>query len=167
MIIEKLTNKVQNILVGLQTGSLIKNVIVKHGDDILDLQRYQLLQGKASNGEDMRPYYTEDLKPQGYFKSVESAKRYAAWKGTLNYPRAATRNADAPNLYINGKFHNELGVKFGAETASVDGRTSYAQNIVSKYGQNKFGLTKANWNEIMRNRGGYDELMDEIKKSLK
>lgn len=167
MIIENLTDKVKNVLVGLQTGSLIRNVVVKHNDDILELQRYQLLQGKASNGEDMRPYYTEDLKPAGYFKSAESAKRYAAWKETLNYPRVAKRNTDAPNLYINGKFHSELSVQFGAEAASVVGGTSYAQKIVSKYGQNKFGLTKQNWNKIMRERGGYDELMDEIKKSLK
>ena len=83
MIIENLQKRVQSVLVGLQSGSLVRNVVTKHTADILELQKLQLLQGKAASGEDMRPYYTEDIQPGGYFKSVESAKRYAAWKETL------------------------------------------------------------------------------------
>ena len=56
MIIENLTKKVENVLVGLQSGSLIRNVVTKHTADILDLQKLQLLQGKAASGDDMRPY---------------------------------------------------------------------------------------------------------------
>ena len=63
MIIERLINRVESVLVGLQSGSLIRNVVTKHTADILDLQKYQLLQGKAASGEDLRPYYTEDLQP--------------------------------------------------------------------------------------------------------
>lgn len=151
---------------GLQDGSAVRQVVSNHQKDIVDLQQYQLLQGKASDGEDLHPFYTEDLKPQGYFNSVESAKRYAAWKGTINYPRQAERNANAPNLYVNGKFHNELRVSFGSKDVVIDGSTSYSRGIVDKYGLDKFGLTKKNWSEIWHNRGGYDELMDEVKKLL-
>lgn len=167
MIIERLINRVESVLVGLQSGSLIRNVVTKHAADILDLQKYQLLQGKAASGEDLRPYYTEDLQPGGYFKSVDSAKRYAAWKETINYPRNAKRNTNAPNLYINGKFHSQLAVQFGTDRMTIIGSTAYANGIIAKYGQNKFGLTKANWDEIMRGRGGYAELLTEIRKELK
>lgn len=166
MIIEGLKNRVENVLVGLQTGALVRNVVTKHTADILDLQKLQLLQGKAASGEDMRPYYTEDIQPGGYFKSVESAKRYAAWKETINYPRNAKRNTNAPNLYINGRFHSELGVQFGTEAMTIIGSTMYANNIIAKYGTKQFGLMQSNWNIIMRERGGKDELLTEIKKEL-
>lgn len=166
MIIENLQKRVENVLVGLQSGSLVRNVVAKHADDILDLQKYQLLQGKASSGDDMRPYYTEDIQPGGYFKSVESAKKYAAWKETINYPRNAKRNSNAPNLYINGRFHSELGVQFGPTAMTIIGATTYANGIIAKYGTNQFGLTKDNWNVIFRERGGQEELLTEIKKEL-
>lgn len=166
MIIENLTKRVENVLVGLQSGSLIRNVVTKHTADILDLQKLQLLQGKAASGDDMRPYYTEDIQPGGYFKSVESAKRYAAWKETINYPRKAKRNTNAPNLYINGRFHSELGVQFGTNAMTIIGSTMYANQIIAKYGTNQFGLMKSNWNIIFRERGGQEELLTEIKKEL-
>ena len=166
MILENLQRRVENVLVGLQSGSLVRNVATKHTEDILELQKYQLLQGKAASGDDMRPYYTEDIQPGGYFKSVESAKKYAAWKETINYPRNAKRNSDAPNLYINGRFHSELAVQFGPAAMTIIGSTMYANNIIAKYGTNKFGLTRDNWNVIFRERGGYEELLNEIKKEL-
>lgn len=151
---------------GLSRGDTVRQVVSNHSKDIIDLQRYQLLQGKASDGADMRPYYTEDLKPNGYFNSVESAKRYAAWKGTISYPQQAERNANAPNLYINGKFHNELRVSFGAREMVIDGSSSYSRGIVDKYGLEKFGLSSEKWREIFFDKGGYDELMDEVKRIL-
>ncbi len=150
----------------LVRGDAVREVVTNHQQDILDLQRYQLLQGKASSGEDLRPFYTEDLKPNGYFNSVESAKRYAAWKGTISYPQQAERNADAPNLYINGKFHNELRVRIGNRDMVIDGSSSYSRGIIDKYGLNNFGLSKEKWNEIFFDKGGYDELMDEVKRIL-
>lgn len=163
MIIENLQKRVQNVLVGLQSGSLVRNVVTKHADDILEMQRYQLLQGKAASGDDLRPYYTEDLQPSGFFKSVDSAKRYAQWKETLDYPRSAKRNSNAPNLYINGRFHSELRVSFGPESAAIIGATMYANGIIAKYG-NQINLTKANWNTIMKENE--NELIEEIKKEL-
>ena len=118
----------------------------------------------AANGEDIRPYYSEDLKPSGYFYSVESAGRYSAWKQNgINYPYSANRNPDAPNLYINGRFHDELGVQFNADTVGIVGTTGYSKGIVAKYGTNTFGLMADNWRTIFVERGAYDELMNEIR----
>ena len=166
-ILNDLRARVQRVNDGLQTGQLVRNVVVQHTDDILELQKVQLFQGLASNGEDIRPYYTEDLKPSGHFYSVEAAKRYSAWKESgINYPYSAQRNPDAPNLYINGKFHNELGVQFDAQTVGIVGTTAYSKGIVEKYGIQTFGLMMQNWNKIFEERNGYNELMAEIKTQL-
>ena len=166
-ILNDLRTRVATVNNELTGGGMIRDVLVGHRSDILDLQKRQLFEGKASNGEDIRPYYSEDLKPGGYFHSRESAGRYAAWKmNGITYPYSANRNADAPNLYINGRFHKELDVVFLPESVAVQGMTSYAQQIVAKYGLNTFGLMPVNWSEIFANRGALAELMQQIKAKL-
>ena len=152
---------------GITSGETIRDVVIQHPDDILELQKRQLFEGLSSSGEDIRPYYSEDLKPGGYFKSAESAKRYSVWKEKLTYPYSAQRNPDAPNLYINGRlFHDHLGVQFDTRTLSVIATTAAAKRVMDKYGMETFGLMWKNWNEIFENRGAYDELMNEIKSML-
>ena len=166
-ILNDLRTRVQYVNDGLQTGELVRNVVVQHSDDILDLQKMQLFQGLAANGQDIRPYYSEDLKPSGYFHSVESAARYAAWKKDgINYPYKANRNPDAPNLYINGRFHDELGVQFAADTVGIVPTTPYAAGIMAKYGITTFGLMMANWMVVFVQRGAYAELMQQLKTRL-
>jgi len=150
----------------LLQSDLIRNVLINHDSDIMELQQIQLLQGKASNGEDIRPYYSEDLKPSGYFHSVDSAGRYSAWKDGLPYPYSVSRNPDAPNLYINGKFHSELGVEFLPDEVGIVPTTSYATRIVNKYGLKTFGLQSDYWNIIFRERGALSELINEIRNML-
>ena len=161
-----LLSRIEGVYDGLRTGESVRSVVVNHEADIIELQQIQLLEGKASNGEDLRPYYSEDLKPQGWFHSPETAANYAAWKEGLSYPFSVERNPDAPNLYINGKFHSELAVRFDHDTCSIEGETGYAQGIVAKYGFRNFGLMLMNWVVIFRERGAYEELLNEIKSTL-
>ena len=163
-ILNDLLARVKSVNEGLQTGSMIGEAINPYSPDVLDLQLQQLWDGKASSGEDIRPYYSEDLKPAGYFNSKESAGRYADWKQAIT-PNSK-RNPDAPNLYIVGKFHSELAVDMGTDAVSVYPTTMFAKNIFDKYGQNTFGLTWDNWNKIWFERGGYQELMNIIKTNL-
>lgn len=166
-ILNELRTRVQTVNDGLQSGELVRNAIVRHPDDILELQLQQLFSGLASSGKEIRPYYSEDLKPSGFFHSVESAGRYADWKlNGISYPYEANRNPDAPNLYINGRFHDELGVQFTADTVGVVPTTPYSAKIVAKYGINTFGLMMANWMVVFIERGAYNELMQEIKNQL-
>lgn len=166
-ILNDLLARVVGVNDGLQTGELVRDTIVRHPGDILDLQKQQLFSGLASNGQDIRPYYSEDLKPSGYFKSAESAKRYASWKKDgINYPHKANRNPDAPNLYINGRFHDELGVQFSADTVGIVPTTPYAAGIVAKYGITTFGLMMSNWMVVFVERGAYDELMRDVRTRL-
>ena len=163
-ILSDLRDRVQRVNDGMD--GFVRDVVSGRESDILELQRRQLLEGLSSSGEDMRPYYSEDIKPKGYFNSKESARRYSVWKEDLSYPYSANRNPDAPNLYINGKFHSELGVVFDVRSVGVIGKTVYAKEIMAKYGIRAFGLMWANWNEIFYRRGDYDELLNKVKETL-
>ena len=165
-ILNDLRMRVQAVNDGLQSGAIVRDVVVQHREDILELQRIQLLQGKASSGEDLRPYYSEDLKPSGWFKSGATAAAYAAWKQDISYPYNVQRNPDAPNLYINGKFHDELTVEFSTSTMTVTGETAYAKIIIAKYGIENFGLMAEKWTQLFEEYNAYNELMDEIKSKL-
>lgn len=165
-ILDQLLNKVTDVNEGLTSGALIRNVVTEHETDIMDRQYEQLFEGKTATGDDIRPYYSEDLQPGGYFKSKDSAKRYVEWKLSLSYPIQVTRNSDAPNLFVNGKFHSELGVIFGPDIMTIVGKTGYAQNIVTKYGLAQFGISPERWADIFENCGGLDELTNEIKNIL-
>ena len=134
----------------MDRGVFLQVALMDEREQIIASQREQLLEGKDSDGKDMRPYYSEDLQPQGWFKSKDSAMRYAMWKKTgISYPVQVQRNMDAPNLYINGKFHSELEVRFTSTSVGVYPATSYAAEIVDKYGMNQFGLTSERWREVL------------------
>lgn len=163
-ILNDLLDRVQRVNEELQNGAIVGDALKSYAPDVLELQLRQLWDGKASSGDDIRPYYSEDLKPAGYFHSKETAGRYADWKQSIT-PNS-NRNPDAPNLYIVGKFHSELAVNMGADAVSVYPTTMFAKNIFDKYGQNTFGLTKDNWRRIWFERGGYQKLMDIIKSNL-
>lgn len=165
-ILNDLLRKVQTVNDGLESGMMVRDVLEPHANLILQLQQEQLFAGKRSDGEDIRPYYTEDLKPSGYFNSRETAENYVAWKGSLSYPYEAKRNPDAPNLYINGRFHNELTVSFGPDALAIHGTTSFSNEIVAKYGLDTFGLTVENWNYIFVDANAYNDLINDIKREL-
>jgi hypothetical protein len=162
-VLDDLLKKAQQVKVGLQSD-LVRGVLMGHTEDILDCQREQLLQGKASSGEDIRPFYSEDLKPSGYFSSSEAAGRYSAWKETLTYPSyKGGRNPDAPNLFITGKFHDELGVFYDSDSVAITGATGYANRIIQKYGISTFGLMQEYWNDVFYEKGALGELINNIR----
>lgn len=170
-ILEQLLARVTDVNNGLASGALVRNVVVDHESDILERQRQQLFEGKNANNEDLRPLYSEDLQPGGYFKTPESARRYADWKRQMSYPVQAQRNPDAPNLYVAGvpgagRFHSELTVAFGPEALTILGESAYSQRIIAKYGLDQFGISAGRWDDIFENCGALEELTNEIRKVL-
>lgn len=157
----------QTIQAGLQGGEILRLAVLPNEAEILDLQREQMASGKSVDGEDLRPLYSEDLRQRGgWFLSGESAARYAAWKQDIGNPyEAGGRNPDAPNLYINGKFYSEIGVQFGTEAAVIVPLTPFASQVMAKYGR-QINLGMNGWMELMYNRGGYNKVMDEVKRIL-
>ena len=152
------------MLKSMMDGTLQREVFEQHHDEIIANEREQLLEGKAGSGKDLRPYYSEDLKPNGWFHSRDSAGRYAAWKGSLTYPVSVQRNSDAPNLYITGVFHGDLDVAFGVQSIFIIPSTSYASQIMAKYGNRNFMLTDERWNALIKRDGGIrDELLTKMR----
>lgn len=162
MTLTSLLRNAELLEAAMERNTFLKVALMDDRESIIQKQREQLLEGKDNDGNDMRPYYSEDLQPEGWFKSRESAMRYAMWKKTgISYPIEVNRNPDAPNLYIDGKFHSELEVQLGDKTVGVFPATTYAAGIVGKYGMNKFGLSSARWREVL------DECRDRILRFMK
>ena len=132
MTLEGLLNNAKALQNGMQQGTLVRDVLMRHGEHIIEQQRVQLLMGKGSDGRDLHPFYSEDVKPQGYFKSGAAARQYAAWKQTLSYPYSVQRNPDAPNLYITGVFHDDLNIHFSPDSLEIIPDTAYAAKIMAK-----------------------------------
>lgn len=166
MTITRLLDNARSLRNGLVGGGLVREVLEPHGREIVEQQRIQLLEGKGSDGKDLHPFYTEDLKPSGYFRSRESAQRYADWKQTLSYPANVRRNPNAPNLYITGLFHNDLNVDFRANEMAIVPDTAYAAQIMGKYGFGVFGLCAEKWGVIWNDLGAKDDLIKMMKETL-
>lgn len=166
MTIDGFLNNARQLQADLSQGSIIREVLEPHGNEIVDEQRTQLLMGKGSDGEDIHPFYSEDLKPKGYFKSSATAANYRAWKQELSYPKNVQRNPDAPNLYITGVFHDDLNVRFDGDSLAIVPDTAYAANIMAKYGINIFGLNAQSWGVIWNEKGAKDELIEKMKRVL-
>ena len=165
--INTLKANVRQLQSSLTDGSLLRPILEAHEDDIYELQVIQLFEGKASSGEDMRPYYSEDVQPGGYFATKEDAEKYAAWKQSPEFnPFSVQRNPDAPNLYLNGKFHSELGVEFTEDSVAVVPTTPSAREIMQKYGLSSFGLCPAKWQELFDERGVKTAVFKEAKKII-
>jgi hypothetical protein len=164
--IGQLLNNAKTLRQGLQDGALVRSVLERHGDEIIEQQRIQLLEGKAADGSDMHPFYSEDLKPKGYFHSRATAANYAAWKQTISYPYTVRRNHDAPNLYITGIFHNDLQVVFSSDWVGIVPDTMYAAVIMNKYGKNAFGLCPQKWDVMWNEKGCKSELITKMRETL-
>lgn len=165
MTLEGLLMNARTLQAGMQ-GSLIREALVPYEEDIVEQQRIQLLEGKNSDGEDMHPFYSEDVKPNGYFHTKESAARYREWKQTITYPYSVKRNPDAPNLYITGVFHDDLGVELTNENVRIIPDTAYAANIMSKYGMGAFGLSMMKWAVVFWEKGAKDYLIEKMRQTL-
>lgn len=166
MTIDGLLSNAKTLQQDMESGRIVRDVLMRHGEHIVEQQRIQLLMGKGSDGQDIRPYYSEDVKPRGYFKSGASAEQYKAWKQTISYPYQVQRNPDAPNLYINGAFHEDLNVEFGFDSLAIVPDTATAAQIMAKYGFGIFGLNSQMWGVIWDDFGAKDELIEEMKNVL-
>jgi hypothetical protein len=91
------------------------------------LLQEQLLHGKGSDGQDLKPGYLEDP----YFKSRESAQRYLTWK--KNNSPSEGRNPNAPNLYIVGHYHNSIDIKTEYSGIKSSSSAYFGLDIESKY----------------------------------
>lgn len=164
--ISTMIRNVQRLDESLRSGTLLRSVLERHEADIMEQQQRQLLEGRSATGEDLRPYYTEDVRPSGWFTTRQKAENYARWKQSLSYPYTASRNPDAPNLYVTGAFYSDLRVVYTSEGVGVEGDTVSARRIIAKYGKDAFGLCPDRWGIIFDERGAKRETIEKAKELL-
>ncbi|WP_346320769.1 hypothetical protein [Chitinophaga sp. YIM B06452] len=115
-------------------SEVVEDSVSQTSDEYLKLNKEQLMEGYGSDGASLRPGYSEDP----YFKSLESAAKYAKWKMEITpNPR---RSPDAPNLYITGKYHASLGITVGVEKITLTTNFDGADDINKKYQGKHLGL---------------------------
>lgn len=103
-------------------------------EEILNLNRNQMYQGLGFDGNPLSPKYSEDP----FFKTVESAMRYAEWKQRITpHPK---RDIDTPNLFITGVYHGMLKMSVNERTYKIAGTDKNAADIERKF-KTAAGLT--------------------------
>lgn len=107
-------------------------IVATNNTKVLDLQRAQLLRGEGVDGKTLTPRISQDP----YFKSPESAKKYADWKHKL-YPETPY---DVPNLIITGVYHGSLSLSVTLTRVSYAGSASFSDKIRAKYQDKQLGL---------------------------
>lgn len=104
-------------------------------ETIIDYNKHQLLRGKTSNGNFLSPKYSEDP----YFKSRESALRYATWKKSIE--PATDKPFDVPNLFITGYFHGSIKIRVDQKDYRIYSEVPLSVDIENKFGdENIYGL---------------------------
>lgn len=110
---------------------------------IADYNREQLLLGLDSNENYLSPRYSEDP----FFKSKESAQRYAQWKNKIEPKR--DKPFDVPNLYITGRFHNSIEVEVGPTEIGLFSDDANSIGIEQKFTTDIYGLNNESKREYI------------------
>lgn len=108
---------------------------------IAEFNKAQLWDGVTHEGYEIRPYYSEDP----YFKSAQSAERYASWKQKIT-PNSR-RNKDVPNLFVVGEFYKSIQAKRERDYIEVTSETTLGKKITNKF-DNILGLNEPNLAEL-------------------
>ena len=90
------------------------------------------------------------------------------WKVTLKNKendRKSIINIKVPKV-INGRFYNEMEIKFDSEAMAVQPSTPYAAEIMNKYGLKRFGLSQLHWETMMYERGVLNDIQKRVKEIL-
>lgn len=134
-------HELQRRLKGFSLQSEVADSVNETKEAMLSLNRMQLLRGLTSEGEYLSPKYSEDP----FFKSKESAKRYAQWKKKIE-PVKTDRPEDVPNLYIVGVFHGSIDVNANANEYTFTSSASFASGVEGKF-SDIYGLTSESKSE--------------------
>jgi hypothetical protein len=109
-----------------ELGSLVETIIKDLSIEIEILQKDQLWAGLDGDGKKLRVGYSQD----DFFKSPESAARYAKFK----------KDYDTPNLIINGKLvYDRIDISVGGNKLIISAASPILSELQSKYGET-FGL---------------------------
>lgn len=125
-------------------GKELEEIVEDHADDIADLQREQMLEGKGVDGQYIRPFYSENP----FFKTPGAAERYALWKQKIT-PNS-NRPVDVPNLIVVGVFHKSLSAKVSGGLFEIQTDASFGDKVFDVH-KNAQGLDEESRLEFAEN----------------
>lgn len=127
-------HELQRRLNNFDLVNILSECVDETGDELIELNREQLLHGRDKHGDYLSPKYSEDP----YFKTPESAKRYAQWKASIEPKR--DKPFDVPNLFITGRYHRSIDITVGPTTYDITSSDPNASSIESKFSEDVYGL---------------------------
>lgn len=101
-------------------------VFEERNPEIIDMNTGQLSEGKTSIGENITPEYYQD--------------EYANLKQMLN----PTPPLGTPDLNLTGGFYGGFQIEVKSDSLQFSSTDTKAEDLVKKYSDNIFGLTKEN-----------------------
>lgn len=131
MTLIELNNKVQ----AFDLNDEITKILSNHSEELLDLNKQQMWDGKRADGENITPSYSQNP----YFKKPGAAERYANWKAKIT--PSSIRPMDVPNLFINGKFYDSLS--YSANDWVIKTTSSLGEDVISIH-KNVLGIMPEN-----------------------
>lgn len=124
----------------------------EQSDVVVKAIREQLMSGRGGDGDLLSPTYINDP----YFhehewrrtdkttgKKYHGAEGYRDWKQDITPPKGSEmlglppRPEDVPNLFIEGKFHNEINASMADGFLTVDPGNGDGPDIVKKYSRHQ------------------------------
>jgi hypothetical protein len=120
-------------------------VAASQKEELLSLNRDQLLSGRSTEGSLLTPDYLSDT----YFKSREKAEAYASFKDALfDDHKALIRHRglypekpyNIPNLIITGAFQNGMYLLVSGRSYELDSGFYKSGKIQAKYNHTVFGF---------------------------
>lgn len=128
--------------------NVIDKAVSDYKQDILLLNKDQMLLGRDSEGAAFSPSYLQDP----YFKNQEAAQAYSRMKYALEsshnsllwvtdlYP---AKDRNTPNLIVTGSFHDAMFITLGSGSYTIGSTYKDASDINAKYNNKVFGLSPA------------------------
>jgi hypothetical protein len=129
----ELHNNVTNVISEMR--NIVLSLAIEAEPSIVELNRSQLWEGKTNEGKDITPKYSENP----FFKSKESAEKYANWKQKITPGK--TRKKDVPNLFIDGTFYDSIYAKLYGDEININSNIALGTKIIAVH-KKVLGLNK-------------------------
>jgi hypothetical protein len=120
----------------------LKRVLERHEKDIQELNREQLMSGRRSDNTKLSPY-------------------------TSAYAKRKNKPVTPKTLNDTGAFHEAIFVTFFEKSFNVESDDYKNDFLESNWGPKLFGLSKENIKRLLEEYSVKDELITEVKTSLK
>lgn len=109
---------------------------------IVQLNKDQLLAGINSDQHSL-PKYEDD----SYFKTIQAAKAYEAWKAHVS-PNG-NKDRAVMDFYIDGTFHETIKMKNNPESFQLVSDSNIAEDVQDKTNNKALGLNRESINQII------------------